>query len=122
MTGFVYLAVLLFSLAGMVVLDWRLKLFFRAAPPAATVVLGCGLAFFLAWDLAGIGLGIFYRGETPVMSGILLAPDLPLEEPVFLLFLCYLTMNLFVLIARRLDTGSFRPAGQPSSAAKLEPR
>jgi lycopene cyclase domain-containing protein len=121
-TSFLYLAVLLFSLAGMVVLDWRLKLFVRAAPLRATVVLVCGLAYFLAWDLAGIGLGIFYRGESTVMSGILLAPDLPLEEPVFLLFLCYLTMNLFVLSARLLATGSFRPAGHPSSAAKAEPR
>jgi len=108
-TGLLYLAALLVSLAGMVVLDWRLRLFFRAAPLRAAAVLLAGLAFFLTWDLAGIALGIFYRGQTEFMTGILLAPELPLEEAVFLAFLCYLTMNLYLLVRRRLATGSFQP-------------
>lgn len=112
MTGLIYLGVLLFSLAGMVILDWRLKLFVRVAPLRAGLVLLAGLLFFLAWDLSGIALGIFYRGQTQIMSGILLAPELPLEEGVFLLFLCYLTMNLFLLFSRRLRTRSFLPTGQ----------
>ncbi|EMY32651.1 c50 carotenoid epsilon cyclase [Arthrobacter crystallopoietes BAB-32] len=121
MTGLFYLAALLVSLAGMAVLDWRLRLFFRTAPLRAAVVLLAGLAFFLTWDLAGIALGIFYRGQTEFMTGILLAPELPLEEAVFLTFLCYLTMNLYLLVRRRLDTGSFRPdarAGRREEAAR----
>ncbi|WP_336712022.1 lycopene cyclase domain-containing protein [Arthrobacter sp. USHLN218] len=109
MTGLVYLAALLVSLAGMAILDWRLRLFFRAAPLRAGLVLLAGLAFFLAWDLSGIALGIFYRGQTDIMTGLLLAPELPLEEAVFLTFLGYLTMNLYLLFARRLATGSFLP-------------
>jgi lycopene cyclase domain-containing protein len=112
LTGFIYVGALLFSLAGMVILDWRLKLFVRVAPLRAGLVLLAGLVFFLAWDLSGIALGIFYRGQTQIMSGVLLAPELPLEEGVFLLFLCYLTMNLFLLCSRKLRTGSFLPEEQ----------
>lgn len=90
-----YLAALLVSIGGMVMLDLRFKLFFAAAPRRAAVVLVVGLALFLAWDVAGIGLGIFFRGNPELLTGILLAPELPLEELFFLTLLCYFTMNLY---------------------------
>ena len=93
--GILYLAALLVSLGGMVVLDRRWKLFFFDSPGRAAVVLVAGVVFFLVWDLFGIGLGIFFRGETAFMTGILIAPELPLEEVFFLTLLCYLTMNAF---------------------------
>jgi lycopene cyclase domain-containing protein len=108
--GFLYLGVLLLSLAGMTVLDWRYGLFFFSSPVRAAVVLMLGIAFFLAWDLCGIHLGIFFRAEAPIMTGVVLAPELPLEEVFFLAFLCYLTMILFTGLSRRLHTGRFRPA------------
>ncbi len=56
-------------------------------------------------EMFGIGLGIFFRGETQFMTGILIAPELPLEEVFFLTLLCYLTMNVFrgvhMLLMRR---------------------
>ncbi|TFD60237.1 lycopene cyclase domain-containing protein [Cryobacterium suzukii] len=100
-----YLLALLVALGGMTVLDWHFHLFFWRSPLRATLVLGIGVLFFLVWDLAGIGLGIFYRGETTLMTGVQLAPELPLEEFFFLTFLCYLTMNLMqairLVLARR---------------------
>ncbi|WP_199182395.1 lycopene cyclase domain-containing protein [Cryobacterium sp. Y11] len=97
-----YLLTLLIALSGMVLLDWRLRLFFWRSARRATLVLGLGVVFFLGWDLLGIGLGIFYRGDTALMTGVQLAPELPLEEPFFLIFLCYLTMNLVQLARRAL--------------------
>lgn len=101
----VYLGCLVVSLAGVLVVDLRHRLFLGRSPGRAAIVLAAGLVFFLAWDLLGIGLGIFFRAETAFMTGIVLAPELPLEEPVFLLFLCELTMVLFCgaerLLARR---------------------
>ncbi|POH65069.1 lycopene cyclase domain-containing protein [Cryobacterium sp. TMN-39-2] len=91
--GFAYLLALLVSLTGMVVLDRRFGLFFWRTPRAAAVVLAAGVLFFLAWDLVGIGTGIFYRGETVFMTGLQVAPELPIEEVFFLTFLCYLFMN-----------------------------
>lgn len=98
---FAYLAALLLALGGMVVLDWRFRLFFWRAAVRATIVLVVGLAFFLAWDLAGIRLGIFFQGQTSVTTGLEWAPQLPLEEPFFLLLLCYLAMNLYGALTRR---------------------
>ena len=95
-----YLAALLFALAGMVILDWRLHLFFWADARRAAILLLLGIAFFVAWDLAGVGLGIFFRGQTEFMTGIQVAPELPVEELFFLALLCYLTMNLYGLFAR----------------------
>ncbi|WP_309128998.1 lycopene cyclase domain-containing protein [Microbacterium sp.] len=99
----IYLTFLLISLAGVTALDVRHRLFLGRDPRSALAVLAIGVAFFLLWDLAGIGLGIFFRADGPFATGILLAPELPLEEPVFLLFLCELTMVL-VCGAERLLT------------------
>ncbi|MES2169807.1 MAG: lycopene cyclase domain-containing protein [Actinomycetota bacterium] len=93
--GILYLLALAIALTGMVLLDRRFRLFFWRSARRATLVLAVGVLFFLGWDLSGIGLGIFFRGETPFMTGIVLAPELPLEELFFLTLLCYLTMNLF---------------------------
>ena len=91
--------------AEFLTLDLRHRLFLGRAPGPALLVLAIGLVFFLAWDLFGIGLGIFFRAETEFMTGILLAPELPLEEPVFLLFLCELTMVLVCGAERWLARG-----------------
>jgi lycopene cyclase domain-containing protein len=88
-----YLLSLLAVLAAMALIDRRFRLFFWRDATRAALVLGIGVAFLLAWDLVGIGAGIFYRGETVLMTGVQLAPELPVEELFFLTFLCYLTMN-----------------------------
>lgn len=92
--GLIYLGALLVSLLGMALIDRRWKLFFWRDPRSAAIVLVVGVLFFLAWDVAGISQGIFFRGETEIMTGVLIAPELPLEEVFFLTLLCYLTMNL----------------------------
>lgn len=112
-----YLVGLLVGLAGMVVLDVRYSLFFRAAPWRAVVVMLVGVAFFLVWDSAGVGLHIFFEGNASLLLGIQLAPEIPLEELFFVLLLCYLTMNLYGGLSRgsrrrrrrRLEAG-----GEPS--------
>jgi lycopene cyclase domain-containing protein len=88
-----YLGALLIALLGMVLLDRRFHLFFWRDARRAAIVLGAGILFFLIWDLVGVGLGVFFRGETSFMTGIQIAPEIPLEEVFFLTLLCYLTMN-----------------------------
>lgn len=97
-----YLLALAIALTGMVVLDRRFRLFFWASARRAALVMLVGVAFFVAWDLAGIGLGVFFRGETAFMTGLQLAPELPLEELFFLTLLCYLTMNAYGALDRGL--------------------
>ncbi|MDO5617688.1 lycopene cyclase domain-containing protein [Kocuria sp.] len=117
--NFAHLGFLLFSMAGMVIVDAREKLFFFRSPWRAAVVTVTGVAFFLLWDIAGIVHGIFLHGSSELDSGILLGPEMPLEEVVFLTFLCYLTMNLVVLVERlfaylaRQRGGNAREVNQP---------
>jgi len=99
-----YLIDLLVALTGMVVLDLRFRLFVGKAPLRAAATLVLGVAFFLAWDAAGIGLGIFFRGTTTLLLGVQLAPELPLEELFFLTLLCYLTMNVYGALSRWLSS------------------
>jgi lycopene cyclase domain-containing protein len=105
-----YLLGLLVSLTGMTVLDARYRLFFWRAPWRAAAVMAIGVVFFLVWDAFGVALGIFFIGPTRLLTGVLLAPDVPLEELFFLLLLCYTTMNLFgavrPIVARAADRRS----------------
>lgn len=101
--GFEYLVILLGTLGCMLLLDRRFRLFFWRDAVTATVVTVVGLAFFLVWDIAGIMGGIFFRGEAAVATGIVLAPELPIEEPVFLLFLVVCTMVIYTGVVRLLS-------------------
>ncbi|PZE65098.1 lycopene cyclase domain-containing protein [Curtobacterium sp. MCBD17_021] len=108
-----YLAGLLVSIAGIAVLDARHRLFFWRAPLRASLVMVIGLVFFMLWDVAGVHLGIFFIGADGLLTGVLLAPDVPLEELFFLVLLCWTTMDLF---------GAVRPvvgrlAGRRAAAA-----
>lgn len=98
MTGFLYLGALLVSLAGMAVLDLRFRLVLWRAPRRALLVLAVGIAFFLLWDVAAIASGHYRAGQSEAMTGIMLAPELPLEELVFITFLCYFTLVMHGLV------------------------
>lgn len=98
-----YLAALAIALTGMVMLDRRFHLFFWADARRASIVLAVGVLFFLVWDFLGVGLGIFFRGETSFMTGLQIAPEIPLEEVFFLILLCYLTMNVYGAASRAVD-------------------
>ncbi|MEU1970185.1 lycopene cyclase domain-containing protein [Microbacterium sp. NPDC019599] len=87
-----YLLAILISFAGVALLDVRLRLVAPAAPGRTAAAVGIGTAFFLAWDAAGIASGVFVKGDSPLYVGVDLAPHLPLEEPLFLAFLCYLAL------------------------------
>ncbi|MBL5972347.1 MAG: lycopene cyclase domain-containing protein [Candidatus Leucobacter sulfamidivorax] len=111
MNSFWYLGCLLAGIACMLLIDRRFRLFFWRNPPAATLVALAGTAFLLLWDAAGIASGIFLRGSAEIASGIVLAPELPLEEPVFLVFLVLCTMVLTTGSARILDARRKRDRG-----------
>lgn len=107
-----YLLILLALIACMAALDARYRLFVFARPAPALLALAGGTAMFLLWDLIAIDLGIFLHRESVLMTGVMLGPQLPLEEAFFLFFLCYNTMVLFTgaltLGARR--AAATRPA------------
>lgn len=108
--GFLYLVFLLAGIGCMLLLDHRFKLLFWHDPAVALLITVVGTALFLVWDIAGIAAGVFLRGDALIASGIVLAPELPLEEPIFLVFLVLCTMVVFtgtmrILTARRPSAG-----------------
>lgn len=98
---FAYLGALLFSLGGLAYLDKRYKLVFWQNFEAAARVLVIGVLFFVFWDLQGITNGIFFEGSTQYLTGIRLAPELPLEEIFFLTLLCYTPLLAWEILERR---------------------
>ncbi len=96
--SFFYLGALLFSLAGMVIMDkkYSLAFFFDARRSIITTVVG--VVVFILWDILGIALGIFFSGHSAYMTGWYLAPEFPVEELVFLFFLCYFTLIVYRLL------------------------
>ncbi|OZB83996.1 MAG: C50 carotenoid epsilon cyclase [Microbacterium sp. 14-71-5] len=107
--GLLYLVLLLVSMLGVGLVDARWRLFLWAEPKRALLVLAAGVVALLLWDLAGISTGIFAREANPLSTGILLAPHLPIEEPVFLLFLVQVTMVLYTGARRILGSREERP-------------
>ncbi len=111
--NFAYLVALAVALTGMVLLDRRFGLFFWRDARRAGIVLVTGVVFFLVWDLGGILLGIFFRGQTDFMTGLLIGPELPIEEVFFLTLLCYNTMNAYTAAGDWLDGRWRRRASTP---------
>lgn len=98
MQGLSYLGLLMLSISGMLLLDWRYSLafFYNPKRTATTLLLATGV--FVVWDIGGIALGIFLAGDSPYATGMRLGPQFPIEELVFLSFFCYLTLLLYRLI------------------------
>lgn len=92
---FLYLGALLFSIAGMLTLDWRYKLAFWFDVKRTAFTLIAAIGVFLVWDFFGIALGIFFSGHSPYMLDVYLAPELPPEEFVFLFLLTYVTLVIY---------------------------
>ena len=104
-----YLTFVLLSTAGMAVLDIRFRLVLAgdaARRSRSLLVLACGALTFLVWDLVAIQRGFYERGDSPGMTGIEVAAELPVEELFFIAFLCYLTLVLHGLV--RLALGQQR--------------
>lgn len=98
--GIVYLLSLIVVIGCMLLLDFRFRLFFWRDPKSASIVTIVGVLVLLIWDFAGIALNIFIRGEGNIATGILLAPELPIEEPIFLTFLVLCTMIIYTGLER----------------------
>ncbi|MFM5904931.1 MAG: lycopene cyclase domain-containing protein [Micrococcales bacterium] len=96
-----YLTLLLLSIVGLGLIDQRNRLAFFLDAKRSALTLAVSVAFFLLWDVSGIGLGIFFEGENQLLVGLYLAKDLPLEEVFFLTVLCYSALITYQLLNLR---------------------
>lgn len=103
--NFLYLLTLAVSLAGLGALDHKHKLAFFKNAKAALIATGLPYLLFVAWDFTGIYLGVFFKGDSPYLSGLMLAPDFPIEELFFLAILCYSTLIIANWLPMLLNRG-----------------
>lgn len=96
-----YLAGIIFSFAGMALLDWRYRLAYWHDDRRTILTVLIMTSIFIVWDICGISLGIFFSGHSPYMSGLYLFPEFPLEELFFLLFLSYFSLVAYRAGAKR---------------------
>jgi lycopene cyclase domain-containing protein len=108
-----YLLAILVSAGGIAALDARWRLAAWSAPWRTASAVGIGTAFFLAWDAVGIATGVFVKGDSLLLLGIDLAPQLPIEEPFFLAFLCYLGLVTWAAALRALGREAAADATAP---------
>ncbi|MGP7960274.1 lycopene cyclase domain-containing protein [Sanguibacter sp. A247] len=117
-----YLLALLGSAAGVAAIDVRWKLLLAAparggALPGrwrAAAALATGAVLLLVWDLVAISEGFYGLGHGDALLGIEVAPHLPVEELVFIVFLPYVTLvtaaaTLRILGARRASPSAGAP-------------
>lgn len=99
--NYAYLAILIISLVGIGVSDWRYKLVLFKNRRAALKTWAALMVFFLLWDIAGILLGIFSTNQAHVIGVSLFTPNLPVEEVLFLTLLIYTSLWFYSLAGLR---------------------
>ena len=99
---FAYLLALGVSIFGMVTLDRRFKLAFFADATRTVWTLAVAMGVFILWDIAGIALGIFRKGESNLTLNIEILPEFPIEELFFLFLLCYISLLGYLYAKRRI--------------------
>jgi lycopene cyclase domain-containing protein len=100
MDKWAYLLCLCIAITCLAMIDRRYKLVFWYKARQASQFMLIGVAFFLAWDLCGIGLHIFQVGDGRFMTGLQIVSQLPIEEPIFLGLLLYQTLITWELVGR----------------------
>ncbi|NCU30182.1 lycopene cyclase domain-containing protein [Candidatus Saccharibacteria bacterium] len=101
MTEFAYMLAITLSFIGILIIDKKYNLAFFFDIIRTTTTLLIGVLLFSLWDILGVALNIFFSGSSPYMSGWYIAPEFPVEEIMFLTFLCYFTLVLYRLLETR---------------------
>lgn len=99
--NFTYIFTIAFSTIGLLAIDYKKSLAFFYKPIKTLISIVFGLIIFIAWDLLGIGFGIFYAPGSDFATGWYILPNFPLEELLFLGFLCYCAL-LIQLLTKKL--------------------
>jgi len=94
-THLAYLAALVVSLGGLAFVDAWYRLAFFSQPRRTFKTLALAYTVFFAWDISGIGAGIFLAGDSRYATGVRVLPQLPLEELFFLALLVYTPLILY---------------------------
>jgi len=95
MEQFYYLGVLLVSITCLGAVDYRYELAFWHDKVRTAKTVLVSMLVFIFWDIVGIGLGVFFHGQSQYALPVRLLPEFPIEELFFLFLLCYTTLLLY---------------------------
>lgn len=90
-----YLIGLVVAIFCMGLIDYRYKLalWHNRRRTITTILIAVGI--FVIWDILGIGLGIFFHGNSNYSLPFTILPEFPIEELFFLVLLCYTTLIIY---------------------------
>lgn len=97
---FAYLAALLVSIGGLLLIDRRLKLAFWHDKKRTAITIAVAMGIFIVWDVIGIGFNIFFHGGSSLTLPIRLLPEFPVEELFFLFLLSYTALLLYLGLSK----------------------
>lgn len=97
-----YLIALLVILGCLVLIDYRYKLAFFHNAKRAGLTLGIAIWLFTVWDIFGIRMGIFFKGDSPYSLPIHIIPEFPIEEIFFLGVLTYSALIIYRFASERI--------------------
>jgi len=100
MTG-LYFGLLVLSIIGTVLLDYRHKLALFVDARRTILVVVLSVVFFLGWDMNGVSNGVFFKGDSDLLVGWDVATEVPIEEVFFLTLLSHLALIAFRMWDRR---------------------
>lgn len=101
MKAWTYLGLLVISLGGLLVLDWRYRLALWLNAKRALLTLLIGEVVFCIWDVLGVALGIFLHGNGPYALSVRIYSEFPPEELLFICLLCYSALIIYRGFERR---------------------
>ena len=96
-----YLASLLFVIGCLVLVDWRFKLAFFFNLRRTALTLAIAIWLFIAWDVLGIRIGIFFSGNSAYSLPFRIIPEFPIEELFFLFVLTYVSLLIYRFATKR---------------------
>lgn len=98
---YLYLLILILSIAGLTLADWRYNLAFFFKPRAALKAIIGTMTILLIGDLMGIEWRVFSTNQAFVSGLYIGSPNLPIEEFLFLFLLIYTTLIFYQIIKKK---------------------
>lgn len=97
-----YIVALLVSIAGLGIIDYKLRLAYFYNARLTLRVLLVSVLVFVVWDVLGIRMNIFFIGSEKYLLGLRIG-QFPLEEIFFLVLLNYCTLIIYLFIKRQVQ-------------------
>lgn len=97
-----YIIALLVSIAGLGIIDYKLRLAYFYNARLTLQVLIVSVLVFVVWDVLGIRMNIFFIGSEKYLLGLRIG-EFPLEEIFFLVLLNYCTLITYIFIKRKVQ-------------------